>query len=226
MSMMKTIKSIVRHMTNRRFLSFVFRYFGHNRFRGLKGNIVSFEDSILSHCSILFHGSGNVVRFGGGNRLVNCKIDVYGNDCMINIGSNGYFCNDNFRLEDDRTKILVGDNVKMCGAVHMGIVEGTTLTIGNGCLFSSDISITTTDSHSILNLETGQRINPSADVIIGNHVWVGQKAIICKGVRLVDDIVVGRCALVTKSVTQSHVAIAGIPAKVVREGITWDHKRI
>lgn len=65
MSMMKTIKSIVRHTANRRFLSFVFRYFGHNRFRGLKGNIVSFEDSILSHCSIRFHGSGNVVRLGG-----------------------------------------------------------------------------------------------------------------------------------------------------------------
>ena len=108
----------------------------------------------------------------------------------------------------------------------MGVVEGTTLTIKNACLFSSEIYISTTDSHSLVDMLTGQRINPSRDVVIGNHVWVGHRASIGKGVEIANDVVIGGSSFVSKSVQESHSIVAGVPAKVIKRGVTWDIKRI
>lgn len=131
-----------------------------------------------------------------------------------------------FWLEDNSSKIAIGNNNKMCGKVHMGIVEGTSLTIGNDCLFSSEIYITSTDSHSIIDLNTNSRINPSKNVTIGDHVWVGHRATIGKGVVVKSNIVVGGSTYVTKSIPETNVVVAGIPAKIVRRNIDWDINRI
>lgn len=104
-------------------------------------------------------------------------------------------------------------------------MEGTTLKVGDSCLFSSDIYITTTDSHSIIDFRTGQRINPSRSVTLGNHIWVGYKVTILKGVNIADDTIVGACSLVTRDIAESNVAVAGNPARIVRKGIKWDISR-
>ncbi|MEM0966362.1 MAG: DapH/DapD/GlmU-related protein [Verrucomicrobiota bacterium] len=54
------------------------------------------------------------------------------------------------------------------------------------------------------------------DVIIGNHVWIGYRAIILPGVKVGDGAVVGAGAVVTKSVELNSI-VAGIPAKKVGE---------
>lgn len=108
----------------------------------------------------------------------------------------------------------------------MGIVEGTTLTIGNDCLMSSDIYITTTDSHSIMDIKSGQRINPSKDICISDHVWIGHRVTIGNGVSIAADCIIGGSSYVTKSISKPHIIVAGVPAKVIKENVTWDIKRI
>ena len=81
-------------------------------------------------------------------------------------------------------------------------------------MFSSNIAIVTGDSHSILD-NNGKRINPSASISISDHVWVGQKVIITKGVYIAKDCVIGAGAVVTKDIPEYSVA-AGVPAKVVK----------
>jgi len=99
------------------------------------------------------------------------------------------------------------------------------LTIGEDCMFSKNIEVRTGDSHSIIDLETGQRINPAKDVHIGNHVWVGAHAKILKGVSIADHAIIATGAIVTNNIPANCIA-SGVPAKVIKENITWKRERV
>lgn len=103
--------------------------------------------------------------------------------------------------------------------------NGTKLVIGKDCMFSRGIHITTTDSHSIISIETGKRINFAKNVIIGNHVWLGYCVNVNKGVTIGDNSVVASHSLVTKSNLPNSI-IAGIPAKLIKNNITWNRARL
>lgn len=162
----------------------------------------------------------------GRNSLRSCKIEIFENNCEILIGDSNLFVDSVFWLEDNNSKIIIGNNNKMCGKVHMGIVEGTTLQIENHCLFSSDIYITTTDSHSILDNASGKRINHSRNVLIHSHVWIGHKATILKGINIADNVIIGCGAIVSKPVEESNVILAGNLAKIVKRDIDWNIQRL
>ena len=108
----------------------------------------------------------------------------------------------------------------------MACIEGTKIDIGKNCLFSANITIRTGDSHSLVDTNTGKRINPSKDVKIGNHVWVGNGATILKGIEIPEDCVVGACAVVTHTPQEGNCVLAGNPAKVVKTGVVWAAQRL
>ena len=86
--------------------------------------------------------------------------------------------------------------------------------IGNNNMFGPDIYITDSN-HSF-----GNGVSPAAQpmqrgkVKIGNHCWIGAKAVILKDVELGDYCVVAAGAVVTKSFPAGSV-IAGVPAKLI-----------
>ena len=51
-------------------------------------------------------------------------------------------------------------------------------------------------------------------VVIGNNVYIGQKAMILRGVTIGDNVIIGAGAIVTKDIPSDSV-VAGIPARVV-----------
>jgi maltose O-acetyltransferase len=53
-------------------------------------------------------------------------------------------------------------------------------------------------------------------VTIGSNVWIGAAAIVCPGVSVGDDSIIGAGSVVTRDVPAGVVA-AGVPARVVRE---------
>ena len=99
---------------------------------------------------------------------------------------------------------------------NVQITCGETIEIGKGCAIGRDVVIRSYDGHTIL--KEGYRI--SEPIKIGNHVWIGQGASILKGVRIGDGSIVAAAAVVTKDVP-AHVAVGGIPAKVINENINW-----
>lgn len=84
----------------------------------------------------------------------------------------------------------------------------------------------TGDSHSILNSETGERINPSEDIKIGNHVWIGQDVKILKGVTVGNDSIVSTGAVLTKNNYPSNCVCGGVGGKVLKTKVNWTYQRL
>lgn len=128
-------------------------------------------------------------------------------------------------IEDNNNEIIIGKNTSISGKTHLACIEGSKIIIGEDCMFSSDITFRTGDSHSIVDLN-GNRINPSMDIIIGNHVWVGNRTIITKGSKVSDNSIIGTGSIVSKIFEEPNIIIAGVPAKKIKGEVSWLRERI
>lgn len=96
------------------------------------------------------------------------------------------------------------------------IVCAKEIIIGEDVAIARDVIIRDTDAHDIISNEHIKE----KPVKIGNHVWIGTRAIIMKGVTIGDGAVIGAGAIVTKDVPKNAV-VAGVPAKIIKENIRW-----
>jgi acetyltransferase-like isoleucine patch superfamily enzyme len=94
------------------------------------------------------------------------------------------------------------------------IVSACSITAGDNCMFAAGCYLTDADWHGIYN-RTSVPGN-MAPIRLGNNVWVGYKAIVCKGVTVGDNSIIGTGAVVSKDVPEN-VVVAGNPAKVVKK---------
>ena len=190
--------------------------------RGLK---IKYGKASLTKCRIENYGRGNEIIFLGDCNLRQCQFLIYGNDNIITIGNKVRASTTLFRVEDDGNDMNIGDRTIFIGDTNLTCIEGTKLHVGKDCLFALETVIRTGDGHSILNMD-GVRINPSQDVILGNHIWLGNKVTIQKGCQIADNCIVGTNAVATKIFDKPNCALAGIPAKILRENVSWEAKRI
>lgn len=182
-------------------------------------------NSILYKVHIDCSGHDNSIQIGDECMLRHCTVHICGKNNKVVICNQVRAQNAEFWIEDDNNQIIIGENTFIAGKTHLACTEGQTITIGDSCLFSSDVVIRTGDSHSILD-DNGKRINHALSVSVGNHVWVGNRVIICKGVLIPDDCVIGTAAVLTKKFDESNAIYAGIPARVIKTNINWDIERI
>jgi len=103
--------------------------------------------------------------------------------------------------------------------------DGTSCIIGEDCMFSSFIDVTTDDMHALIDVETGIHLNPASDVIFQPHVWVGMHSTILKGVTIGFGSIIGSRSVVSQSVPKL-VSVAGIPAQIKRTGVSWVRDRV
>nr|WP_247877017.1 hypothetical protein [Azospirillum brasilense] len=75
--------------------------------------------------------------------------------------------------------------------------------------------------HSIIDCASGQRINPARDIIISKKVWIGFRSIVLKGAQIGEGSIIGASAIVSGNIP-AYCSAAGNPARVIREGVTWD----
>lgn len=109
-------------------------------------------------------------------------------------------------------QIKIGDNVGMSGN---SIACALKVTIGNHVLIGSGAVITDNDAHPINYWERHISAKTKcAEVVVEDHVFIGARAIILKGVTLGIGSVVGAGAVVSKDVA-AFTIVGGNPAKVV-----------
>jgi acetyltransferase-like isoleucine patch superfamily enzyme len=98
-----------------------------------------------------------------------------------------------------------GDNLHLDCAVAV--------TIGDDVAISRDVVIMDTDHHRI---DSGAMASP---VVIGNHVWIGARATILKGVTIGDGAVIAAGAVVVRDVPAGQLH-GGVPARLIRK-VEW-----
>lgn len=108
--------------------------------------------------------------------------------------------------------ITLGDNVLVSPAAR--IISSIGIVIGSNTMLASDVYISDSDWHGIYDRtsEAGQ----AAKITIGENVWIGFGAIICKSVTIGENSIIGAGSVVTKDIPPNVIA-AGNPCRVVRE---------
>lgn len=155
----------------------------------------------------------------------NAHIYIQGNRNKIIIKEGALVSGAELWVEDNDCTIEIGMNTFIGHHSHLACTEnGSNLIIGNDCMLSSYVKVRTGDSHSILDMD-GKRINKAQSIIIGDHCWIGEGAKILKGVSLDCNVIVSTGTIVTKSFRQKQI-IGGIPAKVIKDNVSWDSKRL
>lgn len=128
-------------------------------------------------------------------------------------------------MEDDNNRVVLGRQFTVGPNTELAVIEGTTIEFGDDCMLSANITLRTGDSHSITDLQ-GNRTNPSKSIKIGNHVWIGNTVLIFKGTQVADNSIVAGGTVGGGKIYPSHSIIGGNPAKVVKEGVNWDRRRL
>ena len=217
-------KLLLRSERINKVCAFLSRFGGWNSIK-TRGNSVVYNNTYLTNCTIRMSGENNRIVFNGTNYFKRCKFYITGNNNQIIIKDKVCGYDATFIIEDSNGSIEVGYKTLFAGKIEIASTEGADISIGEQCLFSSEIDIRNGDSHSIFD-QNGSRINKAEDICIGDHVWVGHRAMILKGVVILNHSVVGAGAIVTSKFARPNVVLAGSPAKIIKEKICWKHEKM
>lgn len=192
----------------------------------VKGNDNIFKDMGLStDIQRIVVGNNNYIENGIEANLSNTRINISGNNNRVIIGSGTCIDNSRIWIEGNNCRLIIGENVTVVGADFSIAEDDQSIEIGDDCLFAYDVEFKTSDSHSIIDLDTNERINYARSIKLENHVWLGAKASVLKGVTIGKDSIVATGAIVTRDIPANCLA-AGIPAKVIKTNVTWDGNRL
>lgn len=198
----------------------------HKKIKG-NANQLEYRQVILNNVTFDIKGNNNTIIIKSGSILNNVTFFIRGNDHRVIIDENCMFTRGgSLWFEHNNGLLIIGENTRM-EDVHIAVTEpGSRVEIGKNCMFAYDIDIRTGDSHSIIDVRSGERINYAQDIRINDHVWLASHCCILKGVIIGKNSIVGTNAVVTKSFDEMGVILAGSPARIVKRNITWDKENI
>ncbi len=108
-------------------------------------------------------------------------------------------------------RIRIGDYCLLCPGVR--ISSASQISIGDNCMIASCVYITDSDWHDVYNRIA---FGKTAPIDIANNVWIGDSAIVCKGVSIGENSIVGAGSVVVNAIPSNCIA-AGNPAQVVKQ---------
>jgi acetyltransferase-like isoleucine patch superfamily enzyme len=116
-----------------------------------------------------------------------------------------------WQFEDDQGHIDIGDYCLLSPGVRLD--SACRIEIGHNCMLASSAYVTDADWHDLY--DRARPIGRRAPVVLEENVWIGDSVIVCKGVTIGANSVIGAGAVVTRDIPANVVA-AGNPARVIR----------
>jgi acetyltransferase-like isoleucine patch superfamily enzyme len=153
---------------------------------------------------------------GGGHFMRPWFVELFGAPIALGRFATVIACHDaRVRLcvwpaREGQGTIRIGDYSLICPGVR--ISSARSVVIGHSVMMANGVYITDADWHDLYDRTALGKNDP---VNIGDNVWLGDRAIVCKGVTIGDNSVIGAGAVVVEGVPANVVA-AGNPARVVK----------
>lgn len=196
-------------------------------FKDERGNRVIYDGPpVTSGVNIRLRGSNNTLRVSAGAKVGRLSVTFDCDNGRCEIGSHDAVpaIKATIRVGQDAA-VLIGDDVSMTETCGMSAVEGATIRIGDDVMFASQNQLRADDGHPIFDVASGRRVNPARDITIGDHVWVGLRAVVLGGAAIGDGTVIGVGSIVTRRVPNNCI-VAGVPARVVRRHVAWERPHL
>jgi len=146
-------------------------------------------------------------------------------DLPMIVGSGKIFIGDNVRI-GNRAGWILSPNLYPCPELHIGdhtsinhmvtISVECRVTIGSHCRIAGETTIFDNNSHSVFP-ENDRKMTRDdvAPITIEDHVWIGMRSMIFKGVTIGQGAVVAAGSIVTKDVPP-RTLVGGNPARVIK----------
>lgn len=124
-----------------------------------------------------------------------------------------FYCDYGFNIE-------VGKN--FYANYNCTILDVGKVTIGDNCMFAPNVAIYTA-GHPIHPDSRNSMYEYGIPVSIGDNCWLGGNTIVCPGVKIGNNVVIGAGSMVTKDIPDWSIA-AGNPCRVIRTITEEDRK--
>lgn len=163
-------------------------------------------------------GTGSVFHYplslqGGGCRNVRVgartRMEAHGIiGCWEKFGENQHY----------KPEIIIGDDCNIGEYCHITAIHR--ITIGKNLLTGRFVYIGD-NAHGGLSLEEAaippisRPLHSKGEIVIGDNVWIGDKATILGGVKIGNNVIIAANAVVTKDIP-SNSLVAGVPAKIIK----------
>lgn len=201
---------------------FLFLLFANKKISNLLYNKFNVSGLIRGKSRIRISGQNNTITIRNG-KYKNIQIGIDGNDNIIDIEEGVQIGSLEIIIQNSSSKILIGKNTQIGGAKIVCCEYQDQVSIGSNNLIADDVEFWACDGHSIY--QNAERINLSKPIVISDTVWIGRNVKILKGVTILSNTVIGMGSLVTAREYPTNVLLAGFPAKIIKENITWSHER-
>lgn len=182
----------------------------------------------ISHTSLKITGNNNTIKINKGFKAnKNFSLFIVGDNNSVELEENIVII-DNLCIQIlekcQNARIHIGSNTTFWNTKIQTCDLNSSIKIGQDCMFSYNTSVLNSDGHAIF--QNNILINQGKNLVIGDHSWIGYNSTIYKNTILPNNIIIARDALVTSAFKekQENVIIGGIPAKIIKNNITWSRE--
>ena len=145
-------------------------------------------------------------------------MDIYGRNISIGdyptivASPDNYVHLTTWNLEGNEGEISIGKYCLLTPGVR--IASASKITIGDGCMFANSAYVSDADWHGIYDRATP--VGKTSQIILEENVWIGDRAVVGKGVKIGKNSIVAAGSVVVKDVPEN-VIVGGNPSKIIKE---------
>ena len=144
--------------------------------------------------------------------------DIYGKNISIGdyptmvASPDNYIHLTTWSLEDHQGEISIGKYCLLTPGVR--IASATKISIGDGCMFANSAYISDADWHGVY--DRAVPVGNTAPIVLERNVWIGDRAVVGKGVTIGENSIVAAGSVGVKNVPKN-VVVGGNPDKEIKK---------